>query len=291
MIPSSGLRPGPGPHPRRILVVVAHADDAALFCGGTLARWADEGWELVLVRVTDDATDSVGLDPATTVERNRAELHVAARILGISRIVDLGWPTDTLADRSEVELRGLLIEQVRTWRPYAIVSFDPYGAYFEDNQDHLKVAAAVDETTWTAMFDKHHPEHLEHGLAPHGVFERWYFARRLTEVTDVVEIGPSLGRKVEAILAHRTMMEHLLHQLRLLAGTGGYRVRGLPAPGEDPRPFIEGLVRERATRTGARWRLGPAEEFRVVRFLGMEDLLDPPDAGGSPGSADPNARR
>ena len=53
------------------------------------------------------------------------------------------------------------------------------GLVREDNQDHVKVAAAVDESFWTAQFDKHDPEHLATGPAPHGVFERWQFGRRV----------------------------------------------------------------------------------------------------------------
>ena len=42
------------------LVISPHADDAAAFCGATLAKFAAQGWKVVLVRVTDDAKDSVG---------------------------------------------------------------------------------------------------------------------------------------------------------------------------------------------------------------------------------------
>ena len=53
---------------RTVLVVTAHADDAALFCGGTLARWVDAGWNVVVVRVTDDRWDSFGHDETVTIE-------------------------------------------------------------------------------------------------------------------------------------------------------------------------------------------------------------------------------
>ncbi len=41
------------------MVISPHADDAAAFCGGTLAKLALDGWNVVLVRVTDDRKDSV----------------------------------------------------------------------------------------------------------------------------------------------------------------------------------------------------------------------------------------
>lgn len=271
--PSHGGPPGEG---RVVLVVVAHADDVALFLGGTVAAWADAGWRVVVVRVTDDRWDSVGLDEAATVEANAAELRIAARLLGVDEIVELDYATDVLGDASEVALREHLIRLVRTYRPYALVTFDPHSAPAEDNLDHVVVARATDEAFWTSQFDKHHPEHLAEGLAPHGAFERWYFGRDVHHVTDVVDIGPTLDRKVAAAVAHRTMMTNFAHQLVLQADTGGWE---LPLAAEaaatgDVGRLLEPLVRAGAARTGSRHGLAAAEEFRVVTFGGMGALLD-----------------
>jgi len=62
------IEPGDG---RVVLVVVAHADDVALFLGGTVAVWADAGWRMVAVRVTDVRWDSVGSDVVATAAANR----------------------------------------------------------------------------------------------------------------------------------------------------------------------------------------------------------------------------
>ena len=257
-----------------VLVIVAHADDPTLFCGGTLRLMADSGCRLAMIRVTDDRYDSVGWDVATTIERNRSELERAAGILGIDEIVDLGWETDRLGDASEVALRERFIYHVRRLKPYAVMSYDPYGAFHEDNQDHIRVAAAVDETYWTAQFDKHHPEHVAEGLAPHGVYERWYFARRLVEVTQAVDISSTIDAKVEAAAAHDTMLRNLVHQLRLQAATGGHQITELDdAMTGDLRPLLNRLIRAGAVETGARHGLDHAEEFRVVRFGGLEPLF------------------
>lgn len=260
-----------------MLIVVAHADDATLFVGGTIATWADAGWRVVCVRVTDDRWDSFGLSEDETIVANAEQFRRAAAILGIDEVVDLGHPTDVLGDASEVALRGELIREVRRHRPYALVTFDPYARTGEDNQDHLVVAAATDEAFWTSQFDKHHPEHLaEEGLSPHGCFERWYFGRRVVEVTDVVDVSAAIDRKVEAALAHEAMMRNLAHQLRLQARTGGWRLPlAESALGDgDLRPLVEPLVRGAAQRVGEHYGVAYAEELRVVRFGGMEAALD-----------------
>ena len=267
------IAPGAG---RIVLLVVAHADDPALFLGGTIAAWADAGWRVVCVRVTDDRRDSAGLDEARTIAANGAELRSAAAILGIAQIIDLGYETDVLGDASEVALRARIIGLIRQHRPYALATFDPYSLFGEDNLDHKVVAAAVDEAFWTSQFDKHEPEQVAAGLAPHGCFERWYFGRPVGQVTDVVEIGSGLERKIAAACAHATPMRNYVAQLRLQARTGGYASDLLErafADG-DVRPVVEPLLRRQAAAAGARHGLAVAEEFRVVRFNGMLDWLE-----------------
>jgi LmbE family N-acetylglucosaminyl deacetylase len=261
---------------RVILLVVAHADDPALFLGGTILRWADAGWRVVCVRVTDDRWDSVGLSEAETIEANAAEFRAAAKALGIAEIVEFGLPTDTLGDASEVALRERVIRQVRTWKPYALVSFDPYARPGEDNQDHVKVAQAVDEAFWTSQFPLHHPEHLAEGLEVHGGFERWYFGRSVVEATDVVDVSTVLDRKIEAALKHQTMLRNYVNQLRLQARTGGWRLPMLDEidAGGDLREVMAMLLRGGAKATGAPHGLEAAEVFRVVRFGGLESLLN-----------------
>lgn len=267
------IPPGDG---RVILLVVAHADDPALFLGGTILLWSDAGWRVICVRVTDDRWDSNGLTAPETTEINAEQFRAAAALLGVTEIVELGYPTDVLGDVSEVALREHIIRQVRTHRPYALVTFDPYARPGEDNQDHIKVAQAVDEAFWTSQFSLHHPEHLAAGLEVHGCFERWYFGRSVVEVTDVIDISAVLDRKIAAALQHQAMLGNFVNQLRLQARTGGWRLPTLDeiAAGGDLATFVEMLLRGGARQVGHRHGLEAAEEFRVVRFGGLEALLE-----------------
>jgi LmbE family N-acetylglucosaminyl deacetylase len=261
---------------RTVLVVVAHADDATLFLGGTVAVWAENGWRVVVVRATDDRWDSWNVDETSTIERNKQEFEGAMRILGVSEAVELGWPTDTMGDANETTVREQIIRQIRSHRPHSLVTFDPYGRFAEDNEDHKMIARATDEAFWTSQFDKHHPEHFDEGLAPHGCFERWYFGRGVGEVTHVVDISSTLERKVQAACAHRTMMVNYAHQLRLQADTGGWDVAMLDdviATG-NVRSLLEPLLRAGAVRTGAGHGLEAAEEFRMVRYGGLGAWLE-----------------
>src|SRR5512143_1986087 len=101
------------------MVISPHADDAAAFCGATLAKFAEQGWNILLVRVTDDRKDSVGLTIEETIARNTEELHQAAAILGIREIVELGFETDVLADIPLGVLRERIVYLIRKHKPYA----------------------------------------------------------------------------------------------------------------------------------------------------------------------------
>jgi LmbE family N-acetylglucosaminyl deacetylase len=194
--------------------------DAAYFCGGQVIKFVEEGWRVVMVRVTNDETDSLNLSREETIRINTAQMCAAAKIMGITEIVELGYVTDCLGDVSRVELREKFIRLFRQHRPYAVMSVDPYAQY-EPNLDHVVVSQAVEEAYWTATFDKHHPEHLEEGLKPHSVCERWYYARQLPAVNCAIDVSDVLERRIDALCAHGEMMRNTLNQLRLQLATWG----------------------------------------------------------------------
>ncbi len=264
------IEPGKG---RVILVLSPHADDATLFIGGTVAAWSDAGWRVVVVRVTDDRWDSFELPEADTIARSAGELRQAMAILGVRDVIDLGLPTDVLGDADRLKIRERIIWLIRTWKPYAVATIDPYSGVHEDNQDHVVVAEAAAEAFWTAQFDKHHPEHMAAGLAPHGVVERWYFGRPVREVTDAVDISKTLQRKLQASLAHRTPLRNIVQQLRLQARTAGYQLQSLEdAQKGDFSQLVENFIGVPARAKGERYGVAAVEEFRVVRLDLLETL-------------------
>lgn len=258
------------------MVISPHADDVAAFCGGTIARMADEGWRVVVVRVTNDSRDSVGLTVEETIRRNAEEFREAARILGAAEVEELGFETDTLADTPLCALRERLVYMIRKHRPYALFSFDP-GGHNEPNQDHVRVAQATDEALWVATFDLHHPEHFAEGLEPFSVCERWYFARELAQPNRVVDVSASMHRRVDAMCAHKTMLSNMIQGLRLQLRTWGRKVEWLEQSAQgDPHELVATFLQAQAKVVGEKYGLPQgslAEEFRLVRFGGLEELF------------------
>jgi LmbE family N-acetylglucosaminyl deacetylase len=260
-----------------ILAICPHADDAAAFFGGTLAKFAHDGWNVVLVRITDDCKDSVGSNIADTIRINTKQLLAAGECLGADEVVELNYETDALADVSEVDLREKVVYLFRKYRPYTVISFDPFGIY-EGNMDHIVVAQAVEEAYWVSCFDLHYPQHFdEGGVTPFSVCEQWYYGRNLPGANYIEDVTDYIEASLDALCAHDMMMRNLVSQLRLQAQTWGKIVPTLEdAQDGDLRPllrkFIYGRAQAVATEAGLpEGRL--AESFRVTRFGGFEELF------------------
>ncbi len=68
--------------PKRVLVMSPHTDDAELGCGGTMARWADEGAEIFTAAFS---TAENSLPPGSKPYRLKDECHLALDELGVPR--------------------------------------------------------------------------------------------------------------------------------------------------------------------------------------------------------------
>ena len=205
---------------RIAMVSIAHADDLLLFCGGAVASLIKEGWEVTVVRATNDRWDSFDIGESATIEANTKEFKLAMKELGITKIVDLNLDTDRLGDYSEVNLRSNYIDLIREIKPYLVITFDPDSYLYEDNEDHKKVAIAMAEAMWTAGFDKHPGLKLGE-IKPFLPVSRWYFGRDVAEPTHVLDITAKIDVLISATSLHKTMLVNMARQWWLKGETAG----------------------------------------------------------------------
>jgi LmbE family N-acetylglucosaminyl deacetylase len=130
----------------------AHPDDECIITGGTIARAAKEGHRVVLVVATNGDHGEVPDDLAegeTLVDRRRAELERSAEVLGIHRIVWLGfkdsgmtgWPQNADPDcllqadleQAAVRFAAILHEEAAD----VVTTYDWHGTY--GHPDHIRV--------------------------------------------------------------------------------------------------------------------------------------------------------
>ena len=149
--PTTGAQDG-----LRLMCVHAHPDDESSKGAATMARYAEEGVDVLVVTLTDGSRGSV-LNPAmdrpevaADITRIRAaEMERAREILGVRQVflgyVDSGLPEgDPLPPLPEgcfalgdlEEQTRALVEVVRRERPHVMTTYDETGGY--PHPDHIR---------------------------------------------------------------------------------------------------------------------------------------------------------
>ena len=198
--------------PRRVLSIHAHPDDQEFTVGGTLAKWARAGSEIVTVCVTSgDAGSNKYTLPGMTREKllpiREEEQRRACGVLGIKDIVFLRYPDSALVP--SIDLRRDLARLIRRYRPDAVLCGDPtvryYGNGYLNHPDHRVVAdAALDAVFPDAVTRFIYPELLEEGLEPHQVKEVYIHGSERPDT--FIDVSESLQVKLDALAEHRSQL-------------------------------------------------------------------------------------
>jgi LmbE family N-acetylglucosaminyl deacetylase len=238
------VRKEPAPPPR-VMSIHAHPDDQEFTVGGTLAKWARAGSEIVTVCITSGGAGSNDHTPPdmtreALVPIREDEQRSACRVLGISQVLFLGYEDGML--EPSLELRRELTRIIRRHKPDAVVCGDPtmryYGNMYMNHPDHRAASdVALDAVFPSAETRLIFPELLEEGLEPHKV--RWVYIHGSVQSDTFIDIADVLDLKIAALKEHKTQM-------------GPW----------DPTEMITGWAREQ----GARRKLKAAEAFRLMRF-------------------------
>ena len=254
------------PHAGKVLAAIQpHADDIPIFAAGTVAKLIQEGYTGYLIRTTND--DMAG--PGTvgdTVLANERDNQEVARILGLKRVFDLNYSNHQMEGESRLEIRARFIFLIRLLKIDTIVCYDPWGHY-EENPDHYVTAQCVEAACWMAGMGKDYPEHFAAGLQPHGVREKYYFARGPQLVNRVVDIGGVIEKKIEVNRANKAQGPAGNSGARLRAELASRNLR-LPLLGNDDETASREYIREfllRADReVGRKYGLEYAEQFHYI---------------------------
>jgi LmbE family N-acetylglucosaminyl deacetylase len=156
-------------HPPRILGVFAHPDDESFCAGGTFAKYAAAGAEIMVVSATRGEAGQIRDARAATrrtlgAVRER-ELSLASQRLGIQHAVCLDYGDGTLKDVAPQQLTRDVVRIVREFKPDVVITFGPDGGY--GHPDHIAIGAATTTACALAGDAAAFPEQLASGLAPH----------------------------------------------------------------------------------------------------------------------------
>lgn len=194
----------PFPDGGRAMVIMAHPDDAEFVCGGTIAKWCAEGWEVVYVIATggDKGTHDPEMHPEKLAAIREEEQRAACRALGVKECIFLGYPDGFTAESAE--LRGLIVRLVRQYKPDVVITWDAYERGF-NHRDHRNIGVAVADALYPLVRDRlFYPAHEEDGLDSHEVNEILLAGTAKPDFT--VDITEHWDKRVEAILCHTSQI-------------------------------------------------------------------------------------
>jgi LmbE family N-acetylglucosaminyl deacetylase len=191
--------------PERFMVIAAHPDDAEFGPSGTAARWIDQGstgW-LVCCTSGDQGGEDPDADPFELAALREIEQRAASAVTGYAGVTFLHQPDGALVN--DLALRELLVREIRTFRPDAVLATDPETVFHGDgginHTDHRAAGmAAVDAVYPAARNPMAFPWLARNGLAAHPVRRVYLFWSNRPDAW--VDIATTLDRKIAALRAH-----------------------------------------------------------------------------------------
>jgi len=176
---------------KTILAVLAHPDDETFGLGGTIALYAQKGYDVYYVCATRGeagiAEEEFLNGYKNTAELRTDELMRAAKILGLKEVFFLGYRDSGMPGmeasqhpKAQInhpieEVAGRIVKYIRDLKPDVVLTFDPIGGYKHPDHIHIQKATTLAfEKADDALF---HPEaglpFKPQALYYH-VFPRWF---------------------------------------------------------------------------------------------------------------------
>jgi bacillithiol biosynthesis deacetylase BshB1 len=172
-----------------ILIFGAHADDAEIGMGATIAKHSKSGLKVGLCDLTYAEMSSNG-----TVETRLEEAELAASILGVKVRTNLGLPDRGLvATHANIER---ITQEIRKFKPRIV--FAPY--WQDRHPDHVACSWLVQEAVFNAKLRKYLPD-----SEPVNVEQMYfYFINDVYEADLMVDVTDYYDEKVASLSAYRS---------------------------------------------------------------------------------------
>jgi LmbE family N-acetylglucosaminyl deacetylase len=200
------------PVSHRILAIFAHPDDETFLAGGTLAKYADAGWEVSVLCATRGEAGRRGdyekedLSSGEFAMVRQREMEDACRVLGVREPLFLKCADQGIASVCRDSARAEIVRFLRKWKPDVVITFGPDGV--SGHTDHVAIGgiatAAAREAGIRSLYYVLRSESLSTFCKP----EVPVSSPPVTTVIDVSDFGE---RKLQAMRCYRSQ-KHLLSE-------------------------------------------------------------------------------
>lgn len=124
----------------KLMIVGAHAGDAEITCGGLIAKYTRDNYEVVIVHMTLGEKGHPRLSPEEYGRQKRKEAERAAKILGAKPIF-LHYKDGEIPVNEEVKFQ--LCDLIREYRPDAIITHWKGSIHKDHRNTYLNVMDAI----------------------------------------------------------------------------------------------------------------------------------------------------
>lgn len=183
-----------------LLAIVAHPDDADIFCGGTLAKHADRGDTVTVAHMTRGEYGGFERSEDEIAATRTEEALASCDVLGVDEVAFLGFEDGRI--ETDLENRLRVVEAIREHDPDLVLTH-----YSDDmHPDHRATSTLVSDAYYMAGLPK-----VETGQEPSDPDNVYFFGKPTSsfEPSVFVDIGGHLETKTDAIREHESQIEYL----------------------------------------------------------------------------------
>lgn len=194
----------------RILAIFAHPDDETFLAGGTLAKYAASGWDMLVLCATrgeagrrgDYENDHLSTEEFALVRER--EMEAACGVLGVKKPVFLQCADGRIEQDCRESAKAEVLRFLREWKPDAVITFGPDGV--SGHSDHVAIGqiatAAVGEADIRSLYYV-----LHSGLLPTCCDPPAHVPS--PSVTTIINVRGYGERKLQAMRCYRSQ-KHML---------------------------------------------------------------------------------
>lgn len=150
--------------PQRVLGIFAHPDDECYCAGGTLAYYASQGAECMVISATrgqaGEIHDAEAATRNTLGKVREQELQASCAALGVQHARCWDYMDGHLSDADQDEVINDVAQAILNFDPDVIITFGGDGAY--GHPDHIAIGRATTE----ALLKTKHPARLYYAYFP-----------------------------------------------------------------------------------------------------------------------------
>jgi LmbE family N-acetylglucosaminyl deacetylase len=186
-----------------VLAVGCHPDDLEIGCGGTLAKYAEQGHDVFMCHIANgDKGHAIIMPEKLRVIRIKEALRGGEK-LGASKVFNLDV-ADLLVKKSNEDTVLKMIEVIRFVKPDIIITHDP-NDYMED---HRQTSQIVFDASFSASVPHYETSSEAFKIAP------LYYMDTIAGIEfnpeHYVDISPYIEIKLDALNMHESQIKWML---------------------------------------------------------------------------------